>query len=157
MVCLNCGGEIPKSKRSNAKYCTDKCGNSYRNKRYYDRNPEFFAAKREKYNARAESRILTKVKSRAKKKGIPFNLEHVDISIPDTCPVLGIPIYPTFDRCRGYKANLASLDRVVPEMGYVKGNVRVISYRANMLKSDSTIEEMELILEDLRKCQKQST
>ena len=29
-----------------------------------------------------------------------------------------------------------SLDRVVPELGYVRGNVRVISYWANRLKCD---------------------
>ena len=43
-----------------------------------------------------------------------------------------------------------SLDRIDGAKGYVKGNVRVISHRANMLKNDATIEELELVLKDLR-------
>ena len=41
-----------------------------------------------------------------------------------------------------------SLDRIVPELGYVKGNIRVISNRANHLKSDATLEEHRKILLD---------
>ena len=39
-----------------------------------------------------------------------------------------------------------SLDRFVPNLGYVKGNIRVISFRANRLKSDATIDEMRQVL-----------
>ena len=77
-------------------------------------------------------------KARAKEKGRDFNIELSDIVIPTLCPVLGIPM----DR--------PSLDRIDGTKGYVKGNVRVISHRANMLKNDATIEELELVLKDLR-------
>lgn len=39
-----------------------------------------------------------------------------------------------------------SLDRVVPSLGYVKGNVRVISFRANRIKSDATADELRAVL-----------
>jgi hypothetical protein len=33
------------------------------------------------------------------------------------------------------------LDRIIPEEGYVAGNVNVVSYRANRIKNDGTAEE----------------
>ena len=41
---------------------------------------------------------------------------------------------------------MASLDCIIPELGYVPGNVAVISRRANTIKNDATIEELELVL-----------
>jgi len=147
MECVNCGSEIPDTKRSHAKYCSDLCGNQYRNKRYYWNHPEEMKEKRARDNAMAPQRILSRVKNRAKKLDIPFNLTVEDIVIPENCPVLGIPIYP--NQCPN-PSNSPSVDRIVPELGYVKGNVRVISNRANLLKSNATIEELEKVLEDLR-------
>jgi len=43
-----------------------------------------------------------------------------------------------------------SLDRVVPNLGYVKGNVHVISWRANSLKKNATIEELEKIIQYMK-------
>ena len=60
------------------------------------------------------------------------------------CPVLKIPMNK-----EGELYNFPSLDRISPTQGYVEGNVRIISYRANMLKSNSTLEEMRLIVSDL--------
>jgi hypothetical protein len=77
-------------------------------------------------------------KSRAKEKGREFKIELTDIVIPAVCPVLGVPM------------ERPSLDRIDSSKGYVKGNVRVISHRANMLKNNATIEELELVLKDLK-------
>jgi hypothetical protein len=49
------------------------------------------------------------------------------------CPILGIPIIKQKGR---FKANSPSLDRVNNKKGYVKGNVQVISWQANMLKGE---------------------
>lgn len=88
--------------------------------------------------------ILANIKDRAKRLGLEFDLTHDDIIIPETCPVLGIPINPTAERMSD---NSPSVDRIDNTKGYIKGNVCVISMRANRLKSDSSIEEMALILE----------
>lgn len=87
--------------------------------------------------------ILT-VKSRAKAKGIPFTITVDDITIPSHCPVLGIELVKGTGR--GPKENSPSLDRFDPTLGYVPGNVYVISARANKIKSDATIDELEKVL-----------
>lgn len=79
---------------------------------------------------------------RAKRDGIPFSLKRGDIEIPECCPVLGIPLIVGSDK----RDNIPTLDRIDNSKGYIKGNVRVISHRANRLKSDATIEEMKRIL-----------
>lgn len=98
-----------------------------------------------------EGDILCRCKYRAKKKGIPFNLTLEDIVIPDNCPVLGIPLDRAGIGEKGARPDSPSIDRISPELGYTKGNVRIISHRANTLKANATLEEMELVLSDLRK------
>ena len=97
-----------------------------------------------------EKKILWGIKSKCKKLNIPFNIDESDIVIPEICPVLGLKLQ------HGHGLNhpldsSPSLDRKIPCLGYVKGNVRVISHRANLLKSNATIEELTLVLEDLKK------
>jgi len=87
--------------------------------------------------------MLYDAKKRAKRKGITFDLEWDDLTIPENCPVLGIPL---FIGDGGRSANSPSLDRFDNNLGYTKDNVRIISLRANALKNDATVEEMRLIL-----------
>jgi len=98
-----------------------------------------------------EAVILTRTRSRAKRKKLAFNLRRGDIQIPDVCPVLGIPIILGPAGRKGGTPNSPSIDRIDPTQGYVRGNVRVISNRANTLKNDATIEELEAVLNDLRR------
>lgn len=81
-------------------------------------------------------------KSRAKAKGVPFDIEITDIVIPDFCPVLGIPL----ESSGKITDNTPSIDKLVPTLGYVKGNINVISFKANRIKNDSTPEELEAVL-----------
>ena len=46
--------------------------------------------------------------------------------------------------------NKASLDKLIPELGYIPGNVFVVSWRANTLKSNMNISELEMILKYMR-------
>lgn len=93
--------------------------------------------------------LLTAAKRRAKRAGIPFALTIKDITIPDKCPVLGIPIFSN-DGIRGATDNSPSLDRIIPNLGYVPGNVRVISYRANAIKRDASLFELEAVVRYVR-------
>lgn len=89
------------------------------------------------------NRALYGARYRARLKGIPFALAASDIVIPETCPVLGIPL------CHGGDCpphNRISLDRIRPELGYVPGNVRAISHRANTLRLDATADELRRVL-----------
>ncbi len=85
-----------------------------------------------------EALLLHCGRARAKRLGVPFELRLVDISIPDRCPVLGLRL-----ERRGGQACDASptLDRFNPSLGYVPGNVTVISWRANLVKSVGSATE----------------
>jgi hypothetical protein len=86
-----------------------------------------------------EAYMLDRSKSRAKKKGFEHNITIEDIQIPAKCPLLGIELFPgSGNVC----PNSPTLDRIDSTQGYVKGNVWVISYKANTIKSNATPEEL---------------
>lgn len=86
-----------------------------------------------------ESELLKQAKYRAKKNKIEFNIDISDIIIPEYCPILKIPLFTR----KGHSGpNSPSLDRIDPSKGYVKGNVQVISHKANTIKSDATLQEL---------------
>jgi hypothetical protein len=68
----------------------------------------------------------------------------MDILIPSKCPVLGIPLMPNIGGGR-QDDHSPTLDRIIPGKGYVPGNVVVVSWRANRIKSDATIEELKKV------------
>lgn len=88
-------------------------------------------------------RLWSAAKERAKKRGWEFTIDPQDIVIPETCPVLGIELVKGVGK---QHAGSPTLDRVDSSKGYVKGNVRVISQRANSLKQDATIEQLEKLI-----------
>lgn len=78
-------------------------------------------------------------KARAKRANLPFSLTPDSIKIPDTCPILGIPIVCGV----GHHCDSSpSLDRIRPKKGYIPSNIQVISYKANRLKSDGSAEDL---------------
>lgn len=87
---------------------------------------------------------LIQIKCRSKKIGVPFNLKKEDVEIPELCPVFGLPL--KFNVGCGYKDTgfSPSVDRIIPELGYIKGNIQVISKKANAMKSDATPEELRM-------------
>lgn len=94
---------------------------------------------------------LRRARNGAKLKNLEFNLTEDDIIVPETCPVLGIPLIAN----GGLNAYTnPSLDRIDNSLGYIKGNVIVISDRANRLKKDATIEELMKLSEFYSKYRK---
>ena len=81
--------------------------------------------------------------TRAKKTGLPFDIAESDIVVPKYCPILGIELHIG---TRDNRDASPSLDRLKPELGYVRGNIHVISNRANRLKTDGTIEEHQALV-----------
>ncbi len=76
--------------------------------------------------------------------GMPCTITTDDFDIPTVCPVLGIPLS---EKCVSRKKAIKldstpTLDRRDNTLGYVKGNVFVISHRANRIKSDASAEEL---------------
>lgn len=87
--------------------------------------------------------MLSNARHRSKTKNLPFDLviEDLEPLLKPNCPILGIPMRPSRGK-QGPSDNSPSLDRIVPEEGYVRGNVVIISGRANRIKSDATLDEL---------------
>jgi hypothetical protein len=88
----------------------------------------------------AQKVLYSNAKQRAKREGIDFTIDKDDIIIPDNCPVFGFPLKRE-NKETWHSA--PSLDRVDNTKGYVKGNVIVVSRRANILKKDATLTELK--------------
>lgn len=95
--------------------------------------------------------LLRGVRQRTKPKGTPggrsarANITERDILAvwpkDDRCPILGTAfIFGPVDY--NNRENIPSLDRIDPRKGYVKGNIAVMSWRANTIKNDATPEEI---------------
>lgn len=94
-------------------------------------------------------KLLYAARGRAKKHGLPCTITVDDIVIPEICPVLGIPLFPSVGNGRKQPAlipNSPSIDRLDNNKGYTPDNIRVISVRANDIKSDATLEELEAVV-----------
>jgi hypothetical protein len=94
----------------------------------------------ETYQNNIRQEIFQAAKTRAKNKNIAFTIALEDVIIPEICPVLDISLN------HKNKENKPSLDRIINHKGYIKGNVNVISLKANRLKNNGTIDEFEKIL-----------
>jgi len=84
-------------------------------------------------------------KSRARIKNLPFQITPEDIVIPEFCPLLGIPLLRVKEK---NAASNPSLDRIVPCLGYIPSNIQVISYRANTLKRDCDLRELQTLVKN---------
>lgn len=176
--CTKCGQILPEdsfylvnrrgkqARYSRCKECERKIVLDHPNrKEYIDKSNANKAAKRDsdpeyrKYlndikKTHAESDIgiisymLSRAKRRAAEKGVDFDLDTSDIILPTHCPILGIELE------RGTKDNYEktySLDRIDNSLGYVKGNVRVISQLANSMKNSATPEQLKTFSENILK------
>ena len=96
-----------------------------------------------------EYRLFKGAAHRAKEDQLPFDLDVTDIVIPNVCPLLKIPLLKTNTE-GGPFMNSPSLDKIIPKLGYVKGNIQVVSFKANTMKSNATLEEIELLAKNWR-------
>lgn len=113
-------------------------------RRYYAKHREKVIEYQKGWRSkRTEGYLLSAARRRAKQKGLDFNIDITDIVVPETCPALGIPIRRTAEK---WADDTPTLDRVDSTRGYVKGNVMVISKRANFLKNNASADEIRSIL-----------
>lgn len=92
--------------------------------------------------------MLVHAKTRAVKKNLEFSISYDDIIIPKNCPLLNIPLFVS-DKKVG--PNSPTIDRIICSKGYVKGNVMVISHKANTAKNSLTLNELEILLKNLKR------
>lgn len=103
--------------------------------------------KAENAKKNVKSYLLSKIKSRAKRRNISFNLEISDLVIPTHCPLLGVKL--EFG-VKGNYFNSPSIDRIDNTLGYVKGNIAIISCKANSMKNSASMEEMKLFIKNIQ-------
>jgi len=85
----------------------------------------------------------------AGKRGIPFNLESIeDIPYVTHCPVFGVELVMGSGKNHKWSP---SMDKIVPELGYVKGNIIVVSHFANSIKSNATPEQIMAVAKFYKK------
>lgn len=163
-ICKKCAYEKRKIKkdiyninkqkiRNNNKLKDNLSAKQYNKLKYEElkKNPEKYkdflekAAQYRKDNWKIET--LSRLKSRALKNGFPFNLTKEDLIVPELCPILEIEIavrHPNNKQC-------VSWDRIIPELGYVTGNVKAISKLANTMKQNASFEELKLFAKNIIK------
>lgn len=86
------------------------------------------------------------IKVRAREKNVPCDIDAdwlID-NLPTHCPVLGIELKRRSTR-NDDSASSPTVDRLIPSLGYVRGNVTIISRRANNIKSDASADEIERV------------
>jgi hypothetical protein len=137
--CPQCGvykplSEWPNNRASKTGFhsCCKKC--------HYQRQ----AAKSQEY------KMYHRSKSRALAKGLEHTISIEDIKIPTHCPLLGILLQDNTGQGKGNNPTSPSLDRLDSSKGYTPDNIWVISNRANEIKSNATLEELERIACGLR-------
>lgn len=157
-ICLKCkkskeiknfkkGSKNKKGKQcyiNTCKDCLKKQRREYRQSFSEDKHLELRKRKkreRDKRNLKyPEKLIWTRAKNRSTSKGIPFNIEIKDIIIPKFCPILGIKLERKFNKLH---SGSPSIDKINNKKGYIKGNIAIISYKANGMKGDMDLAQVK--------------
>lgn len=104
---------------------------------YLDKN---HSVQRDYYVRTIPQKMLATVRTKAKAKGIPCDIDITDIVIPAVCPVFGTPFEVGVGRPL---PTSASIDKIIPSLGYVKGNIQIISALANTMKNSASPEQLK--------------
>ena len=94
-------------------------------------------------------------KKRAAKKGVPYSITSAYIIsiLTDKCPIFGTAF--NYGQNRGIKPESPSLDRIIPSLGYIEGNVVIISSKANSIKSAYGSKELYKVADWLYELEKE--
>ena len=106
----------------------------------YAASDDWVEWRKKRYYKNPSRTIWIEAKNRANKVQLPFDIEPEDCAIPEFCPVLGIKLIAKGGGTRNDAT--PTLDKLNPSKGYVKGNVHVISWKANRLKSNCNEPEV---------------
>lgn len=126
-------------------YCCSVCWQAANNR--WRRSPDGSRKVRQCYESRRQCRpevgLYYAARHRAKQHCLPFSISKEDIAgvwpKDGLCPVTRLPLRQNWDKAvGGASPDSPTLDRIVPEMGYVPGNIAVISMRANRIKNGET-------------------
>jgi hypothetical protein len=147
--CKKCAAKSDKQWRQNA-------GNAKRKQWLDNGGREWMREYRASNSVRFKTADMLKdARMRARHKSVPFDIDidylrsmvGENAELASRCPVFHVLLDWSCYRGDGNNSvpNSPSLDRIDPERGYVKGNVWIISHKANRIKSDATHEELKLV------------
>ncbi len=88
-------------------------------------------------------------RQRARKYNIPYDIKVKDLReiITERCPILGIKFElnkPNGKALNNWQTS-PSLDRIVPDKGYTKDNIIIVSMMANSIKTQATPKEIQKV------------
>ena len=90
--------------------------------------------------------MIAQAKRRAEERGLTFDLTEDCIVIPNLCPILEVPLVIGTKEDYEYSP---SLDRIDNSKGYIKGNIQIISKKANSMKNSATLEELKMFCKNV--------
>lgn len=126
----------------------------------YNKRPEVIQRKAEWHQNKKETmsiedklkEISHRAHSRALLKNVPCTITWKDIQYREICPILGIKLNWGFTTNEGGRnIDTPSLDRIDPRLGYIPGNICIISTLANMMKSSANREQIQLFCNNIFK------
>lgn len=123
-------------------YAKGMCRRCYSRAKYHANPEKYIKGSMKWMHKHPETQLLVSARGRAKQRGMECTLKVGDIKIPNLCPVLGIPLQP---RSGKFSHNSPSIDRIDNDKGYTKENIIIVSFRANSIKKDASLEELQKI------------
>lgn len=96
-------------------------------------------AQRQREAGQYSKKSFDKRKKKARKNGREFSIKWEDLEHPTRCPILGIELdYLGV----GEYGSQPSMDRIDNSLGYIPGNVWIISMKANTIKKQKDLEQL---------------
>lgn len=113
-----------------------------RKRKWRKDNPEYFRKWRESSPFKY---VVSSIKSRTKKSGLDFDLDQEYIQqiwdeCGGICPMTGVPMLKISKINDARGSSVMSVDRIDPNKGYVKENIRLVSYWYNRTRSNYSDE-----------------
>ena len=113
-------------------------------------NPIYLKQRRKRHIKDPRIRLREGARTRALKKGIEFDIDtYKDVpDVPEFCPIYKIPLFVG----KGVSTdNSPTLDRIDNNKGYIKGNIHIISRKANQMKSNGNFKDIEMLYNYMKK------
>jgi hypothetical protein len=146
--CNDCDRELPSKMfrvRTDSKnkqrrpFCFD-CESGKRKELYKENKTEVRAKAQIYYENNYLKKRMYQLAATAKRKNLEFNIEEEDLVVPEFCPYLGVRLTQVVGS--GVVWDNLSVDRIDSSKGYIKGNIQIMSRKANSMKNMATEEEL---------------
>jgi len=141
-LCARCESPIPSAKRSDARFCSVRCGNAVKARRHRQRHPKRTNHAWQRYAHSEKGRVtllLNYAQDRARRHSLPFDLDREWLEpklAMGKCELTGLTLSGEVPGQYRIHPFAPSLDRIHPDAGYVKTNTRLVCFAVNMARSD---------------------